>query len=742
MQRPLFSSHPGATPTLLSVVLALLFSAPSHATEKDTWRLCKPQQLVPAVAAETLAKDATRVSAKRASRDQDKVLILQGEVQIEQGPHSIQADQARYQQEDEYLQAEGNVLYRSEELQIRGERIEMHMNRQSGSFEQLDYLYPKLHASGKADKLVQQDELHSNLEQVSFSTCDRNDRAWHIKADSIELNQQTHQGIARNLSLYIRDVPVLPLPYLRFPIGNQRMSGLLFPGIGYDSVTGNIDLAIPYYWNIAPNYDATITPHILTARGLMLENEWRYLTRNSNGILTFEYLPDDRLTASDRGMMSYQHNTRYASGWTHSVQLNYVSEQAYYNDLGSHLELSREPYLKNQVDSHYSGSKWDFIATAQGFQTLSGAEQYQRMPQLRIARKPAGNNRINTIFNSEYNYFYADNPANGKIGSRLSTQLGFSYPYTTTAGFITPRLSMHSSQYQIEDTVAPSTSSPTRELPIFSLDSGLFFERPLANNSLIQTLEPRIYYLYVPYLDQSALPVFDSGSYTFDFNQLFRENRFTGTDRIADANQLSIAVTSRFLSTRTGDELFSASLGQVLYFADRQVNLDGALPLTDSQSDYIAELKARIGGHWNWKSDLLWQPDTPQAKNLSSRLQYKSDRNHIANINYNSQSDGTTNTLSQTDVSGLWQLNPRWHLYGRYNYDLKNQASLEQLFGFGYDSCCWAFRLVQRNFRIDVNSPSEQRWDFDFEFKGMSSFGGARINDYLKNGILGYEPKP
>ncbi|MDH5183783.1 MAG: LPS assembly protein LptD, partial [Gammaproteobacteria bacterium] len=640
MQRPLFLHHRATATTILAVVVALPFSAFTYAVDEDMWRMCIPQELVPSPSTGKLATDSTRVSAARASRNKDKVLVLQGDVQIERGSQSLQAERAEYTEQNEYLQAEGNVLYRSEQLQLRGERAEVQMDKQSGRFEQIDYLYPELHVSGTAKRLIQHDENHSNMEQVSFSTCDPDDRIWQIKAKDIELNQETHQGIARDLSLYINDVPILPMPYLRFPIGSERMSGLLFPEIAYDGGVGNLDLAVPYYWNIAPNYDATITPHMLSARGVMLQNEWRYLTPHSGGILEFEYLPDDRLTGTDRGLLAYKHKTQYTSGWSHNAELNYVSEQTYYNDLGSNAELSRQPYLKNQLSSLYSRHQWNFTGTVQAFQTLSGVEQYQRMPQLSIIRKPDGNNRLNTLFNSEYNYFYAESKQN--VGSRLTTQIGISYPYTTTAGFVTPRLSLHSSQYQLEDTLANTTSQSTRELPIFSLDSGLFFERNLANNSLIQTLEPRLYYLYVPYVDQSPLPVFDSADYTFDFNQLFRENRFTGADRIADANQLSMALSSRFLAANSGEELFSASLGQVLYFEDRQVQLLNATATqTDSNSDYVAELKARIGPHWNWKSDLLWQPDTTLAKKFNSRLQYKSDKAHIANLNYTTQSNGT-----------------------------------------------------------------------------------------------------
>lgn len=706
------------------------------------WRLCTPQQLVPSLSTGKLAADATRVSAERASRNKNKVLLLEGDALIERGKQSVQSEHAEYTEQDEFLKVKGNVRYRNETLQLRSESAEVHMAKQSGHFEQVDYLYPKIHASGTAKRLIQENETHSRMEQVSFTTCDPNKRDWHLKADRIELNQETHQGMAYYPSLYIKDVPVLPLPFpVRFPIGDQRMSGLLFPDLAYDPVTGALDLAVPYYWNIAPNYDATIIPHLLSARGIMLHNQWRYLGRHSKGTLEFEYLPDDRLTGSDRGLLAYQHETRYASGWSHSAQLNYVSEQAYYNDLGSKLELSREPYLKNQLDSRYNGKRWNFSGTVQAFQTLTGTEQYQRMPQLSLMRKPAGNNRLNTIFNSEYNYFYADTKP--YIGSRLTTQLGLSYPYTTTAGFITPRLSWHSSQYQIEDTLTSTSSQPTRELPIFSLDSGLFFERRLASNSLIQTLEPRLYYLHVPYVDQSAIPIFDSGNYTFDFNQLFRENRFTGSDRIADANQLSVALSSRFISTQTGSELFSVSLGQIFYLQDRQVQLlDTTLPSTSSDSDYIAALRARIAQHWSWKSDLLWQPNTSMAKSFNSRLQYKSDKAHIANLSYNSQSDGSTRTQAQMDLSTLWKLNPRWHLYGRYNYDLQNETELEQLFGLGYESCCWAFRIAQRNYRTNSTEPVEQTLGFEFEFKGLGSAGGNHINEYLKTGIIGFESKP
>ena len=721
------------------LILWLLPVMVSQAADDDMWQLCKPLDVLPlppAIADED--KAPVRISADKAITQQDKGLTLEGDVRIQQGRRLLQADRVDYSEQQGEFKADGNVLFRNESFQLNSKRAAVNIKSEQGVYDETRYQYTPRHATGEAKRMTSTDGEHHQLDQVTYTTCDADNVVWKMKADRIELDQAANQGYAHDIALYLKGVPIFYFPYLRFPISEERMSGFLFPEFSTNNNT--FDVAVPYYWNIAPNYDMTITPHFISRRGVMLEDEFRYLTQNSRGTLDFEYLPNDLITGEDRGRVSYDHNSSLGRNWNTTAELNYVSESSYYTDMGQDFDLSRTPYLRNTLGTTYNGSRWNFTGRAEAYQTLAGDQPYQRMPQLILGYKPAGNNRLNILFESEYNNFYsADKPT---TGSRLDTVAGFSYPYTSTAAFVTPRLTWHTTQYQLEDSSSiPSTSSPTRDLPVFSLDSGIYLERSLADNTLVQTLEPRLYYLYVPYVDQSGLPNFDSSAYTFDFNQLFRENRFAGSDRIGDANQVTVAATSRFLSTASGREYFNISLGQILYFVDRQVTLDGGIPETADSSNYVAEMNAWLSQHWQWRSTLLWDATLESAEQFNNRLQYKPDNAHIVNIDHRSTSSVGLSTLSQLDLSALWRLNSRWHIYGRYYYDLQNDESLDTMYGFGYESCCWALRFTQRDYRPSSGAQLQSGWFMEFEFKGLASAGG-RTDSLLKSGILGYESKP
>ncbi|MBD3670973.1 MAG: LPS assembly protein LptD [Gammaproteobacteria bacterium] len=714
--------------------------SPVWADESDPmWQLCKPLDVIP-VPSSTGPDDKApiEVSSNKATSQPGQGMLLEGDVRIRQGSRLMQADRVDYSEHSGDFKADGNVLFRNPNYQVESLRARVKLTGNEGVYEDVNYKFTPRHASGEASRMESKGEI-TQFEAVSFTTCDPAQVDWQMKADAIKLDQAAKQGTARDIVLYFKDVPIFYFPYLRFPVSEDRLSGFLFPGIGYHNESG-WDISVPYYWNMAPNYDMTITPHLVSERGILLEDKFRYLTENSRGVLDFEYLPGDRLTGTDRGMAHYEHNGRLGSHWSTRAEVNYVSESSFYSDFGKSSELSRAPYLKNLLQSTYTGTQWGFTGSLEAYQTLSGIEPYQRMPQLVMNYRPAGNNRLNTLFNSEYNYFYSADK--NIIGSRLHTVAGLSYPYRHIAGFLVPRLTWHSTHYEVEDRSLPASNQYSRDLPVFSLDSGLFFERNLADGRLMQTLEPRLYYLNVPYQDQDALPRFDSSAYTFDFNQLFRENRFTGSDVIGDANQLTVAVTTRFLSTASGNELFSASLGQILYFEDRRVTLNpSSSDLTESGSDYVAELSAQPFDHWDWRATLLWDPVTDSADIFNTRLQYKPNAAHIVNLAYRSTANAGTPSLSQADTSALWKLNSRWHLYGRYNHDLLNQESLETLYGFGYESCCWSLRLTQRDYRPSTGAELQSGLMLEFEFKGLGS-AGAGVDDYLKSGILGYESKP
>ncbi len=714
-----------------------------HAETDGRWLLCGPPAITTSAGERTFDPSSPlELSADQALFDKQGISLLSGHVEIQQGNRKLTANRALYDYGQRTVRASGAVRYRDGSVEITGESARIELQANTGSFDSVEYRLPEHHAHGTASRLEKIDQTTLQLQQVNYTTCNPGHIDWQLRADKIRLDRSRMMGVARDVSVRFKNVPFFYFPYLVFPIADKRLSGFLMPDISVNLSKNSADVAIPYYWNIAPNLDATITPRVIDRRGLMLGAEFRYLTATSSGQIEGKYLEDDRMYGDTRALLRLRHRSRFNPYWSGTVEYNYVSDEDYFIDMGDSFNPNTTTHQERRLTLSYRDSDWSFSGTALSYQILQGTPPpYQKLPQLKLQYVGSQKeNSINYHLTTEFTYF--DDNARNPTGSRFDISPGVSYPMHTLATYIIPRLTLHHTRYLLDNRPAGMASAPTRTLPAISVDSGVFLERLAhwGNSAMLQTLEPRLFYLYIPYRRQNQLPLFDTAAYTFDYAQLFRENRFTNADRINDANQLSIGLTSRLLQNNNGAERLKASIGQIIYFSDRRVSLDDTGE-TAGQSDLAAELKASFSNHWSIGSSLLWDPQSERNRRFSSRLQYKRDARHLFTIDYRHQYDPVNGSYryKRFDISGTWAINPRWHLLAHWDYDLDSEHTRETLFGFGYDSCCWGIRLVSREFRKESEAELDRAIFVNLELKGLSNINGKRIDALLKDGILGYE---
>lgn len=671
----------------------------------------------------------------------DETYTLSGNVTIRRGPQEMEADQAVYDHRTGIVDAEGNVRFEQGGLTTQGKSARFNLNTETGEIDQASYQYLEQHAHGRADRIKHESADVTRLSHATYTTCDPEKVDWELRARSVTLNHAEAVGEAYNVTLRLKNVPVFYFPYINFPLNDERKSGLLPPTLGYSKDDG-ADIAVPIYWNIAPDHDATFTPRLIEKRGLLAKGEFRYLTATSRGEINAEYLPDDRQFGSNRGMFGYQNHTQFNSSWNSNIIANYISDDDYLSELGNSLAIASTTHVERRADLNYNNDFTSFRARAQGYQTLdptisSSSKPYQRLPQLVLnLASPPENLGTNYRLDSEFVRFERDNSL---TGTRLNLTPAIAWPVEREGYFIIPKIGVNHTQYQLDGEINPGQSSdPTRTTPIYSLDSGLYLERSVlfGERQFLHTLEPRLYYLRIPYRDQSDLPRFDTAAYDFSFAQLFRENRFSGPDRIGDADQVSLAVTNRLIDQTTGKEWLYGSLGQIIYLADRRVTLNN-VPQTRPTSNIVGEAATRISDRWSTHLDLQWDPELDKVDEGAFQFRYNMDERRLFNAGYRYQRD----KLAQTDLSFLWSLNPRWQVLGRWNYSQHDHRTLETLAGFQYESCCWIFRAVNRRYVNDSSGDSNRSLYLQLELKGLASIGQS-IEDLLENGILMNRPSP
>jgi len=681
------------------------------------------------------------ISADKAHVDSESVTYFEGTVKARQADRILEAEKVRYDRNTEQIDAEGKITYATSGMKVTGESAKFNLENNQGEVKNAQYFTGSVNGRGEAEVISIKSKHRVELDSASYTTCPPGDEAWALRANAIKLDNEKRQGTASNVVLEVANIPVFYLPYIRFPIGEERMSGLLYPGLGQSDRHGT-SFSLPYYWNIAPHFDATITPTNMTKRGISLETELRYLTENNQGIFDATYLPSDKaFNNEDRRQLVWNHTGSPALGWSTLIDYKEVSDTNYLDDFAGSLATSSVTHLNQEGKLSYNHPHFLFQARVQNHQNISGEEPYKREPQLNLdSRFTNQDNQFNYDINTEMVRF--DHTEESRvIGQRIYLKPFISYPFQSEPGFFIPKLSLHHLQYDLDRLpAATDDDDPNVTIPVFSADMGIFLERDFTfgETELLQTLEPRLFYLYAEEKDQSSLPVFDTALTTFGESLLFSENRFSGRDRIGDANQLTTALSTRFYRSDTGAEVLNATLGQIIYFEDRDVILPGGSVETTDRSSYIGLLSFTPNRRLKFIGDLQWDPETKHTEVGNYRVSYTTEKGQVINYDYRFR----RNEIRTQGVSFAWRFNPAWQVFGGHQYDLENDHRLENFLGVRYDNCCWAVRLVAHE-QFDTLVNGSARFDnavfLELVLKGLSSLGSRKeIDTLVENGILGY----
>ena len=698
----------------------------------------------------------TRVVADDAQveGEADKVYFLSGGVTVQRGAQWLQGDRVVYRNAHSDADASGNVNIWQNDLLLSGDRARFSFDSERGTIERARFFLKERHARGDAEQIAIESKTQTTLQHTTYTTCDQHDASWHLHARSLTLNTADNIGTATHVWIDFMHVPFLYFPYLDFPLAGRK-SGLLFPTFGRSGRSG-IRVAQPFYWNIAPDRDATLTVQNFSARGQQLLGEFRYLNPQSNGQLNFEHLPQDKIASADRNYVAYAHHWSPARAWLGDLNYRYASDKNYFVDFGDRLSTATTLNLERNARLSYRGD----IVTAQAgvvdYQTLDNSIIYNKLPELTLhAQPPRDYLGLRPQLSADAVRFEQQTQVSG---TRVMAYPSVSYPVEGVAGFVRPKLGVHHTQYALTRQAADTPNDPTRTVPVFSTDSGVTFERDLDFNArgFVQTLEPRLFYLYVPYRDQTRLLVdnalnrelcFDCGLSALSYAQLFAENRFAGGDRFGDANQFSLALTTRVLDP-VGVERLSASIGQIHYLRDREVTLPpllGGKVETAPRSDLVAELRAHPLRYVDVSSTLQWNSALAAYTQANLLLRYQPHKRKIMNFGVRLTRDPTTGILTQQelDASVVWPLLPNWNLIARRNYSLLDSRDKEWIAGLEYDGCCWALRAVSHGYVLPSTTqhPTLQNsFMLQLELKGLASVGQdiTTLLEKPEHGIAGY----
>jgi len=676
------------------------------------------------------------------------VLTLTGGVDVRRGGERVKTDRLTYDRNSGNLVSEGETWIERPQARLIGERALLNLETQQGRIEDLSYRFSgSANLRGTAEQAELVGPSLTRYRDLVYTTCPPGNNAWSLKASKLKLDQGKGIGVARNAQLRVKGVPLLYTPYLRFPIDDRRKSGFLPPTVGSSDESG-FEVMTPYYWNIAPNIDATLSPRFFSERGLMLGTEFRYLTEHDEGEIDAEIIPNDSKYDENgaRWALSLEEEGFWLDRFSTQVDFSAVSDDDYLEDFGNGLDITSTRRLLQRGAVTYYGAGWSLLTAVEGYQTvdpdlLPERRPYGRLPQVLFSLSPVDlSNGLVANLNAEYDYFDHNHVVHGQ---RLAAQSSLALPLRRSYGHLISRVSLNVSGYDLTDTAPRQPTSPSHTIPTVEVDGKLVFERDarLFGEPTRQTLEPRLFYLYTPYVDQSETPVFDSAELDFNFANLFRSNRFTGRDRIGDANQVTTALTSRFLSTRTGAEMLRLSVGRILYFADRRVQILGP-PEVTNESPVAGELSARVFDRWRAGASFEWDPaeGADQWGRRTLQLRYSGpEAKRLMNVAYRFDR-GTTieNRYETTDLSFRMPVSNEVEVVGRWLYSFDSDETADAFAGIEFGQCCWKLRVLGRHFKNRAGSAGSTSVMVQLELAGLGAFGSS-VDSFLQREVYGYQ---
>ena len=688
-------------------------------------------------------RDAVYLRADLLEGESEKWVQSSGKVELRTRRETVLADWLHYDLVTEEVWAKGNVLMRRGADWISGPEAKFKRGDETGFFHQPEFHIGDNASRGDAKDLLFVGENRYELKDFRYTTCVAGNDDWYLTSREVDLDRSRLVGTARNASIIFKGVSILYSPYLDFPLSNERKSGFLTPVFGSTSSRG-IEMSIPYYLNLAPNYDATLTPRVMTRRGLQINGQARYLFPDMAGEADAEVLPD-RITGTNRYGLSWKHNQNFGflPGLAGYVNIQKVSDDAYFTDLSDRLVVTSQSTLPREGGFVYNRGPFSLLTRIQRFQTLQDPANpitppYFREPQLLMTMSPVEWKGLDFQASGEFVRFHQSALVNG---DRTVLYPSVTWAQRGNAWFVNARTGLHMTHYDL-DNATLAESHLNRVVPISSVDGGLVFERDanLFGKAFTQTFEPRAYYVYIPYRRQDQIPAFDTAIDEFNFSQLFTENRYLGSDRIGDANQLTLAAVTRFSDPQTGEERMRFAIGQRYYFQDQRVTLTEA-PRTANTSDLLLSGEGRLSDAWSAAGTFEYNLNHPQTERLDLGVRWQPGPGRVLNASYRyirQQVDPTGNTsqLKQVDLSGQWPFLEGWSVIGRWNYSLVDGKTLEGVAGLEYNGGCWAFRIVGQRLTTTTQLASKSVF-VQFELNGLARLGTNPI-DVLKRSVPGY----
>lgn len=691
-----------------------------------------------------MPKGHVKVEANRTEIVENKVALFSGNVDITSDSATISASQAQVNGNGKDLIAKGDVTYQDAQLKVESDSVSLRSEEERLEMKNTRYQLTGFVGQGAAQDILLDTDTGIVLKDVSFTTCPDGEEDWLLRASEISLEKGTVWGQAKHTRFYIADVPVFYLPYFAFPVSNERQTGLLFPELTSSSRTG-VDYTQPFYWNIAPNYDMTISPRVMTRRGVQLNTEFRYLTDNSQGKAYVEYLPSDSDISGnpDRYFYRLEHQGVIAEDWLLNVDFNGLSDNNYLLDLGSDYYSRADTHLYRSIGLSYYSQNLSVNMQIKDFEVLGDtADSYRALPELKMRYNTSLGDYVEFDLESEIAHF-DNNSSTAPTATRYHIAPTVSLPVRAAWGEFVAETTLFQTVYQQDNVEGTNLEeSVDRTLGQARLYGALYFERETSffSNDMSMTLEPKVQYLYTSYEDQTAIGFYDSTPLLTDVEGLFRGQEFTGLDRISDNNQITLGVTTRTLD-KNNREQFVLSVGQIFYLEDNKVI---AATKNQDRSALAAEVDWRLNDRWFLHTDVQVTTETDKVDLSSVGVEYRKDDSRFVQLNHRYVRDLSGETIDQIGLSASWPLSENWHWVGRTYRDLERDRSVETYTGIQYESCCWAIRLVaQRSLNNRYNEGGLQNTDdFDsgislqFIFKGIGSSGARR--NMLQDGMFGY----
>jgi len=703
---------------------------------------------------DTHPKGALFLRADRLEGDRSE-MTAEGSVELRARDQTVLADWLNYNAERDEIFARGHVVLRQGFDWITGPELKFKRDAETGYFTAPRFNVTEVNAKGSASEIRFKGPQQYEASDATYTTCVASRPDWYLRTEELEIDQSRKVGTAHHASVYFKDLPIIYAPWMEFPLSNERKSGFLTPILGSSGVRG-FEFAAPYYFNLAPNYDATLVPRYMTKRGLQLGGQFRYLLGDADsplgqaaGEVNAEFLPHDKVTDTNRYAFNWKHNEQFTQNLAGFVNIQKVSDDTYFADLADRIAVTSQRTLPRDGGLVYTQGPWQFLARAQSFQTLQDPNApvtppYNRLPQLLATLNEYEWGGLTWSGFGEYARF--TQAALAPTADRVVLFPTVSWNRSGSYWFVNARQSVHMRAYELDKTTAATPDEHiTVTVPITSLDAGLVFERDLdvGSHELTQTLEPRAFYVYIPYRRQDQTPAFDSAVDDFNFSQLFAENRYLGNDRIGDANQLTLALTSRFLDRDTGAERLRLAIGQRYYFESQRVTLNEPVRSANS-SDFLLGAEGRISEAWQMSSLLQYNFDVGEVERLNLGVRYTPHPGSVLNATWRytrnllDPTTGVPEQIKQIDLSGQWPINDRWTLLGRWNYSLPDRKTLEAVAGIEYNGDCWVLRVVGQRLTTTTSQTSNSIF-VQLELTGLARVGTSPL-DLLRRSVPGYVP--